>query len=344
MARIVAVATAVPPHRLDQGEARRLACAAFADAPAQFARMAGTFANAGILQRRLAAPPGWFAAPHGWDDRHRAFLPAALALLEDAARRCLAAAGVEPEDLDGVVTVCTTGVATPSLDAHLMGRLGLRPDIVRLPLFGLGCAGGVLGLNRSAVLADALPGGRVLLLVVELCSLTFRRSDGSKANMVASALFGDGAAAVLVDRRSGPRAVTATGEHTWPDSTDVMGWTIEADGFGVRFSRDIPTWVRERLPQAADAFLARHGLARGDVDRFVCHPGGAKVVAALECAFALPPAALEPERAVLREYGNMSAATIWHVFERHLARGLGRRNLLLALGPGFTAAFALVEG
>jgi alkylresorcinol/alkylpyrone synthase len=230
-----------------------------------------------------------------------------------------------------------------------MGRLTFRPDVERLPVFGLGCAGGVLGLGRAAALAAARPGARVLLLVVELCALTFRHGDQSNANIVASAIFGDGAAAALISAgetgREDAPALVHWGEHTWPDSLEVMGWSVENDGLGVVFSRDIPTIVRRDLGAALDSYLARHGLERGDIDHYVSHPGGAKVVRALEEAFGLRRGTLVEAREVLRRYGNMSAASVLFVLEAvRRGRGLGGRQLLSALGPGFTAAFATLEG
>jgi alkylresorcinol/alkylpyrone synthase len=214
----------------------------------------------------------------------------------------------------------------------------------RLPVFGLGCAGGVTGLARAAALARAIPGSKVLLLVVELCGLTFRAQDLSKSNIIATALFGDGAAALLLSTQgAGPR-VEAWGEYTWPQSLDIMGWDIKDDGLGVLFSRDIPTLVRDELRQAADRFLALHGLNRLALAGYICHPGGAKVLDALEDAFELPHGALAHARATLRDYGNMSAVTVLFVLERLLAqRPRAGRYLMSALGPGFTASFALVE-
>jgi alkylresorcinol/alkylpyrone synthase len=225
-----------------------------------------------------------------------------------------------------------------------MGRLGLRADVKRLPIFGLGCAGGVLGLARAADLARAAPDSRVLLLVVELCALSFRKNDVSKSNVVATALFGDGAAAAVVSCRGDGPALGAAGEHTWPDTLDIMGWDVTEDGLKAVFSRAIPSLVRRHMRDVAGTFLARHALAFSDIDHFICHPGGAKVLDALEEAFRLPSGALAAGRSVLRDYGNMSAATVLFVLERALgAGGLPGRSLVTTLGPGFTAGFLLLE-
>ncbi len=222
--------------------------------------------------------------------------------------------------------------------------MGLRADVRRLPIFGLGCAGGVLGLARAASQAVAAPGERVLFLVVELCALSFRRDDFAKSNIVATALFGDGAAGALLSTAGHGPVIVAAGEHTWPKSLEVMGWDVADDGLSAVFSRDIPQLVATRFRAVADGFLARHGLAISDIDRFVCHPGGAKVIAALEGAFGLEDGALEGARDVLRDYGNMSAATVMFVLDRMLGDGpQWRRALMNALGPGFSAGFLVLD-
>jgi alkylresorcinol/alkylpyrone synthase len=207
-------------------------------------------------------------------------------------------------------------------------------------------AGGVLGLARAASQAAVAHGKTVLFLVVELCALSFRRDDWSKSNIVATALFG-AAAALLSTEGEGP-VLAAAGEHTWPGSLDVMGWEVADDGLRAIFSRDIPKLVTTQLQDAASEFLARHGLAIDDIERFVCHPGGAKVIAALEHAFGLGQGALVEARAVLRDYGNMSATTVMFVLERILAKARAtgarwERALMNALGPGFTAGFLVID-
>ena len=242
-----------------------------------------------------------------------------------------------------VVSVSTTGIATPSLDALLAERIGLRRDVERLPIFGLGCAGGVIGLARAAALAAAEPGKRVLIVVVELSGLTFRRSDASKSNVIATAIFGDGAAAAVITTTGNGPEITCWGEYTWRDSLDIMGWSVEDDGLGVVFSRDIPALTRTEFREASLAFLESKRLGLADIDEFVCHPGGTKVLDALEQAFGLPPQGLVRPRAVLREFGNMSAATVMFVLERVLRDGISGRFLLSSLGPGFSAAFVVME-
>jgi alkylresorcinol/alkylpyrone synthase len=343
---LAAIATAVPPHALGQEEVTRRARLLYAELGAtDIERVMPVFANSTIERRYSCVPIDWYEKPRGWTERNALYLEHAQSLLERAARDCLDRAGMTPRDVDAVVTVSTTGIATPSLDALLSNRMGMRPDVKRLPIFGLGCAGGVLGLARAADWVRAMPGARLLYLVVELCALSFRRNDTSKSNIVATALFGDGAAAaILTDEiKDGHAAFGPGGEHLFPDTLGIMGWDVGEDGLKAVFSRDIPALVKRQMREATSAFLARCQLTLNDVDRFVCHPGGAKVVMALEDAFGLAENTLSAEREVLRDYGNMSAATLLFVLERVIRQQPRGRMMLTAMGPGFTAGFQMME-
>jgi alkylresorcinol/alkylpyrone synthase len=344
-ARVLSVATAVPKFALDQDDVARRIELVLGPRSREIVRMLPMFANAGITRRYSCVPMEWYERAHDWPERNRIYLESAVELLEEASRRALDHAGRSAGEIDAIVSVSTTGIATPSLDALLMDRMGLQRTIRRLPIFGLGCGGGAIGLARAATMARAEPATLVLLLVVELCALSFRRDDFSKSNIVATALFGDGAAALLLSCEPGGPAVVAGGEYTWEKSLDVMGWDVADDGLRAIFSRDIPELVTTRLHDVAVAFLAEHGLTLRDIDLFVCHPGGAKVIDALEIAYDLSPGTLKEAREVLREYGNMSAATVMFVLERALNNGSAgwRRALVSALGPGFTAGFTILE-
>lgn len=347
MARIAGVATAVPPYALDQADVGDRVRAQFTHSSV-VTRLLPVFANTGIERRYSCVPIGWYYDEHGWPERNALYRESAVALLEDATARALAAAGRRVEDVDTIVVVSTTGIATPSLDALLMERLPFKRTVRRLPIFGLGCVGGAVGLARAAAMADAYPGSVVLLLVVELCALWFRRDEISKSNVVATALFGDGASATILSAEGpGPRIV-ASGEHTFPATLDVMGWDVADDGLSAIFSRDIPQLVETEMRGVLDAYLAESGLGRGDIDVFLSHPGGTKVLDALESAFGLENGTLADSRATLRDYGNMSAVTLLFVLERalregSLANGEWRRALLSAMGPGFTTAFVTLE-
>jgi alkylresorcinol/alkylpyrone synthase len=341
--RLLSVATAVPPYPLDQEDVIERVKLLFGGAQA-LDRLLPVFTNTGIRTRYSCVPIEWYDRPHGWAERNRIYLAAALDLLEATTVQLLDCAGRAKRDIDAVIVVSTTGIATPSLDALLIDRMGLRSTVRRLPIFGLGCAGGVIGLARAASQAISSPGETVLFLVVELCALSFRRDDFSKSNIVATALFGDGAAGALLSTEGGGPEIVAAGEYTWPNSLDVMGWEVTDDGFSAVFSRDIPQLVAAKLREITTEFLTRHNLTIDDIDRFVCHPGGAKVVAALEDAFGLAQGGLASARGVLRDFGNMSAATVMFVLERVLADPRPwSRALMNALGPGFSAGFIVLD-
>lgn len=346
--RLLAVATALPPHRFEQEETLAVARTVFAHRLRDFDRLAPVFANTGIRSRHAACPLSWYLEPHGWGERAAVFERVALDLLEEAAGKALDAAGLRPADVDAIVCATTTGIATPSLEALLLDRMGLRPDTVRLPVFGLGCAGGALGLARAGMMARAMPGRNVLFLVVELCTLSHRPEEASPTNVVASALFADGAAAALLraptagDDAPGPRFVDSA-EHTWPGTRRIMGWRIEDEGFGVVFSQDIPRLIRERLAPVVDGFLTGRGMTRADLSGVICHTGGAKVLQALTEVLAPATAGMDDSWAVLGECGNMSAASVMFVLDRRMRSGATGAHLMLALGPGFTAGLTLLD-
>ncbi len=341
--RLLALKTAVPPHVLEQQVVADIARTLFGG-KTDIDRMLPVFANSGIERRYSCVPPDWYLSDHGWKDRNTIFIENAIDLFENVAQACLNEAGLAPNDIDAVVSVSTTGIATPSLDALIAQRMNLRRDITRLPIFGLGCAGGVLGLARAGTLAKASPGTRVLFLCVELCALTFRKDDVSKSNIVATALFGDGAAGAIISTDGEGPCLGPSGEHTWPDSLGIMGWDIEEDGFRAIFSKNIPKLVEENFETVLFEFLNRNNLKLDDIDGFACHPGGAKVLSALERALRLQDGGLTDSREILRQYGNMSAVTVLFVLERMRVREKRQRTLLSTLGPGFTAAFMTLEG
>ena len=344
---LLSLETAVPPFRLVQSDVARFGNSLFRGSFADFERLAPVYGNAAIDSRYSCVPIDWYSEPHGFGDRNALFLENALDLLEDAAQRALSEANVRPNEIDIVVSVSSSGVATPSLDALIVERMNLRRDVQRLPVFGLGCAGGVIGLTRAGQMAISQPGARVLFLVVELCGLTFRNQDRSKSNVIATALFGDGAAAAVLTTGEPPTdapALAAWGEHTWPDTLDVMGWRVKDDGLGVLFSKDIPAILRGDFRPALDRFLGDNGLSLADVDAFAVHPGGAKVLDALEDVLGMDTGSLVTSRQVLRDFGNMSAVTVLFVLRQLLdSEKPARRILMSSLGPGFTAGFAILE-
>ena len=311
---------------------------------ALFDRLSGVFDNALIDRRQTVAPIDWYREPHGWAERTALYVAATEEMFVDAATRAIAGAGLAPDQIDGVVFVSTTGISTPSIDARVAPALGLRPDVARVPIFGLGCAGGVTGLATAARLAAAAPGSRWLFVCVETCSISIRLDSDDPAAIVATALFGDGAAAAVVSTTGHALAtIIGAGEKLWPDTLGIMGWRVEDPGLAVIFDRAIPPFVTGELAAAIDGILGRLSLSRDDIDRFCCHPGGTKVVDAIEAALGLGDGSLDLERQTLRDHGNMSAPTVMFVLEALLARGLPARTMMTAFGPGFTCAGLVLE-
>jgi alkylresorcinol/alkylpyrone synthase len=338
-AALVSLATSVPSHVFHQKDVLAAAWGVFGSRFPEYERFSSIFSNTGIVKRHAVKPFDWYMEPRGWPERTEAFFEGAEALFVDVAEKALADAHLTGADIDTVVTICSTGIATPSLDARVSRRMGFRSDISRVPVFGLGCAGGVSGLSIASRLAQARPGTNVLLVALELCSLALRLDKLTKANIISVSLFGDGAAAIIL--RAGDGGATRienTGEHLWPNTLDIMGWNVDPEGFGVVLRRTVPEFVATQLKPALLQILGRMQLSLADIDRFICHPGGAKVINALESALSLDQGTLEHERQVIADYGNMSAPTVLFILERALAKGLPARSLVTALGPGFTAS------
>lgn len=343
--KLLSLATATPSNDLAQDEVFEIAHQIFISRFPEFVRMGPVFDHAGVRHRQIARPVEWYLRPHGWADRAAVYDEAALDLFRRAAEAALAEAGMSGADVDAIVTVSTTGISTPSLEAKAMTWMGLRPDAARVPLFGLGCAGGATGLSLAYRLARAQPGAKVLLVCVELCSLAFRLEDLSKTDIISTAIFGDGAAACVVSSGAddGFAVVSGCGEHTWPDTLGVMGWRVGEGGLAVVLDPALPAFVRREMRPVVEAMLARQNLRLEDIERFICHPGGIKVIEALEGALGLGQGALDHEREVLADHGNMSSPTVLFTLDRARRAGLPRRSLLTAMGPGFTASTVTLE-
>jgi alkylresorcinol/alkylpyrone synthase len=342
---IASVATAVPANIVTQAHATERAREVYP----QFAHMDRLYANTGIRTRHYCEPEAWYLGPRSWEERTESFQRHALDLLERVAREATAAAGLRLDQIDAVVTNTTTGLAIPSLDAMLMNRLDFAPHTERLPIFGLGCGGGVAGLARAGRVAQTLPGGNVLFLSVELCSLCLRINDPSATMFVAAGLFADGAAAVVLRNTAGGSTpadggkIHAVGEHFWRDTEYIMGWEIKDDGFGVVMSIDLPNMIRENLAAAVVAFLERAGLTLSALDGVLLHPGSSRILDVVEDVLVLAPADLEPSRAILRDFGNMSSVTALFVLKHAMEAGRRGRYLLAAVGPGFSAYFVVLD-
>ena len=354
---ILAAATALPPNVIEQESIATLLKALWGEKYDQSRRWRSTFdqiqRSVRIDRRYLALPVTEYPALDTFAKTNAAYTRVAPELGAAAAQSALAAAGMTARDVDHLFFVTGTGIATPSLDARIVNQLGMRSDVRRTPIFGLGCAGGVAGVIRAADVLRGFPGQVAMVVSAELCSLTLQRTDDSVANIIASALFGDGAAAVLLggahlaDRGAGiaPRVV-ATRSVFYPDSERMMGWEVVDSGFKIVLSPAIPDLVREHLGGDVDAMLAEHGLARSAISHWIAHTGGNRVLEAISTALDLPPGALDRSWSLLAATGNLSSASVLFVLrdllDARTARP-GEYGLMLAMGPGFCAELALLR-
>lgn len=337
------LATAVPPFAMPQELVKEKAKEMLGERYEDFARLSSIMQNAEIKTRYLSRPPIWFEGEHDFQDRNEAYLEVATDLFIKAATSALKNSNLEPQDIDSIVTVSSTGVATPTIDARAMQKMGFRPNVNRVPVFGLGCAAGVTGTAIAARLARANPGTNVLMVAIELCSLSFNAKNPSKADFVATVLFGDGAAALCLSSENGNHETGITigegVEHLWHDTLDNMGWEVKADGLGVILDKSIPNFVRDKYRIAADKALKTAGLTIDDIDRFICHPGSVKVIQAIESSLELGNGTLDHERHIMTNFGNMSAPTVLFILERVINDNKPGQYMMASLGPGFTASF-----
>ena len=342
--RLLSVATAVPPHRVSQETARDFARLMFSEAYRDVERLLPVFDNANIDTRHFCMPPEWFGEDHTFPEKNALYVKHALDLSEKAARRALDRAGAGPEDVGAIFFVSTTGISTPSLDSKLMFSLGLPEHVRRVPIWGLGCAGGAGGLARAADHVRAYPEKPVLLVGVELCGLTFVKGDCSKSNLVGTSLFADGAAAVLLGSGGTGPELRGSYSTTWPGTEDVMGWDLVEAGLQVRFAKSVPQIVHEKMRGNLEAACTSLGIDLGDLRHFVLHPGGTKVLEAYEETLGLEAGGLDLSWEILRNHGNMSSVSVLFVLERFLEdypAGSGEYGTISALGPGFSAEHVL---
>ena len=345
---IAGTAVAFTPNRYNQDE---VAATLTKVGGPEFMRFART---SGVETRSLALPLSRYPELTGFTEANEAYVQVAEDLGEQAVRSALEAAHVAPDEVDAIVMVSSTGVAVPTIDARLASRIGLRQDVKRIPMFGLGCVAGAAGMARVHDYLRGFPGHIAVLLSVELCSLTLQRDDTSIPALIGVCLFGDGAAAVVAagaDRMSpypmpsrGP-AVIATRSRLFPDTVDVMGWNVSSSGFGLVMSRDVPHMADAFLGEEVDRFLADHGLITHDISTWICHPGGPKVLDAIDRAIGLPPVANAHSRESMRENGNFSSASVLDVLHRTLANppAEGSLGVMLAMGPGFSFELLLLS-
>ncbi|MFF0558555.1 type III polyketide synthase [Streptomyces sp. NPDC004266] len=358
MTRVLAVSTAFPPHRYMQHEITEdLVSGLPPGSDRDVVRR--LHAAVGVKSRHLALPLDRYRDLGAFGETNRLFVELATALGAEAVERALHGAGVRPEDVDLVVSTTVTGIATPSLEARLAARIGLRPDVRRTPLFGLGCAAGAAGLARVHDFLDGRPEGTALLLSTELCSLTLQRADTSPANLVASGLFGDGAAALVAvggdrspasSRTASPPSgssvpsVVAVRSRLYPGTGHLLGWDVGDWGFRMVLGPELPELVRLHVTEEVESFLAAHDLKPGDVGAWICHPGGPKILDALAEGLGLPDSALAASRRALAAHGNLSSASVLQILEdtRTDRPPPGTVGLMLAFGPGFSSELVLL--
>jgi alkylresorcinol/alkylpyrone synthase len=338
---VAAVAVEFPPYQVGQQEA--LSGLTGFGGP-QFDRFG---ASAGVEKRRIAIPLQQYGELSGFTEANDTFIEVALELGERAMLSALDEAKTKPADVDIVFSTTVTGLAVPTLEARLASRIGLRPDVKRVPLFGLGCVAGAAGVARMHDYLLAFPDHISVLLAVELCSLTLQRDDYSIANLVAASLFGDGAAAVVAKGSAhsspGPR-VLATRSRIYPDTEDVMGWNIGTNGFQIKLSNEVAIVAEKYLGEDVRIFLADHGLTTADIKTWVCHPGGPKVIEAVENTLDLPVHALDHTRNSLRDNANLSSVSVLDVLRANMADQppAGSFGLMMAMGPGFCSELVLL--
>jgi alkylresorcinol/alkylpyrone synthase len=336
------------PYKTDQQDAKRQAMDMFSVNFPEANRLIFAFDNTEIKYRNFCKPLCYYTKPNTFEERNNEYIRTSLAYSVQATEDCIEKAGINKEDITDIIFVSTTGLATPSMDALIVNKLKLNPHINRMAAFGLGCGGGVSGMAKANTLAMANPNAVVLLVAVELCSLTLIKSDYSKSNFIGSSLFSDGIAACIImgDNHTNNSRVNyvAASSKLYYDSLEVMGWEFQDDGFKVLFSKDIPTFINEHIKEDIDQFLAKNQLQLSDIKNFIFHPGGKKVLDAYTDALGVEGDFIKKTREVMNNYGNMSSATVLYVLEKFMNEGFeDGYGLMLAMGPGFSSEMVLLE-
>ncbi len=349
MPKVVSIGVAVPPHSVSQPYLRDLAGGHFQAGLRDIRRLISVFDNVQVNRRFFCVPVEWFGEPHSFEERNQLYNRWAEELSSEAIQNCLEPLGIAPSQVAHLLFVSTSGLSTPSVDARLINRLGFDRHVCRTPIFGLGCAGGGAGLSRCHQLSMADPQALILLVAVEISSLTFQPDDFSKSNLVASALFADGAAAVLVAGNglglAGPEIID-TQSTLWPDTLEVMGWDFSSRGLSVIFSKSIPFLLRKFVRENVDGFLASNSKTVSSMSHFAIHPGGARILESMCESLQISEDRLELSRSVLEEYGNMSSPTVLFILKRLLENGgpsAGDHGLAAAFGPGFSSELLLLK-
>lgn len=344
-AKILSTGIAVPQFKFTQSNIKEFIQQIFADDVRQLPRLLPVFDHADISTRYFAQPLAWYADPHTFAEANQCYESIALTLSIESAQQAIERAGITPSDIGAIILVSSTGIATPTLDAKLITALNLPNHTIRLPIWGLGCAGGAAGIARANELAQALPNQAILLIAVELCSLTFQRQDYSKSNFIATSLFADGAAAAVIAANGNGPKILGSMSTLFTDSEDVMGWRLTDTGLKVRFSRDIPTLINRFLPQLMTEAYGKWNVNSAEIKHYIVHPGGPKVLNAYAESLNINDALLTEAYHVLNEFGNMSSASVLFVLNSYLSSHVATNDygILLAMGPGFSAEQILFQ-
>jgi len=344
---IAATATALPPHTITREDVKYYMGRVFDIPERKLEAMMSIVDNAQVHNRYAIFPIEYTVEPRALSKTNQEYMEHAIKLGREAAEKCLERAGVRPDEVDLIITVSCTGFMIPSLDAHLINLMGFRSNVRRMPFTELGCAAGAMALGRAADFLKAEPGGNVLIIAVELPSLTFQRKDISQANLISSILFGDGAAAVLVSGRDvkGPKILVSE-TYTFPDSLGAMGFDLRDSGFHILLDKGVPEMIGAKIRGLIDGFLGRHGKKQEDIKGWILHPGGARLLGNVEIALGLTKCQTQPSWDILANVGNLSSATILFILQEWLEKRPlkpGEFALAAAFGPGFSAEFLLLQ-
>lgn len=345
---IAAISKIDLPFKASQQEVKQQAKEMFSSNFPEAGRLIFAFDNTEINYRNFCEPLSFYRKTNTFEERNNKYIENALAYSVQAVESSISKAGINKTDITDIIFVSTTGLATPSMDALIINKLRLNPHINRTPVWGLGCGGGVSGMAKANTVAIANPHAVVLLVAVELCSLTLIKNDYSKSNFIGSSLFSDGIAACIIkgDSNAGDKRVNfvASSSKLYYDSLDVMGWDFQDTGFKVLFSKDIPKFINEHIKGDIDLFLAKQNLELNDIKNFIFHPGGKKVLDAYQDALGVEGDFLEKTREVMNSFGNMSSATVIYVLEKFMYEGFEPGyGLMLAMGPGFSSEMVLLK-
>lgn len=354
MPKILSVETEIPPVKITQNEAAEFAKQLFSSSFRDISRLINVFQNGEIESRYFVKDLEWFSREHSFQEKNDEFIHHSVEMGTKVVKKMLSNQNLTLEDIDAIITISTSGLSTPSLEARIMNRLPFSPHVKRIPIWGLGCAGGASGLSRAYEYCLAFPKSNVLVLSIELCSLTFQHGDRSKSNLIGTSLFADGVACALVcgdeslaiKELSQPLpTILATQSTLLEDSLDVMGWEVKENGLYVVFSKDIPTLVKNWLRPNVEGFIGANEVGLEDIKHFVAHPGGKKVIEAYRDALGMDQSMTIESMKVLKEYGNMSSVTILYVLKEFMDKGCERGDIGLgtALGPGFSSELLLLR-